>query len=242
MLYVRIAHFLLSLTIILVIGFLIAANKNFIERFRLGNREIKKSFYTLFICLTIWFLILFIISRTIKALPLSVFFSTLFITLILVLSPLARPFLRVTPPTWAYHIQVHRLFLEACLLLYFLGEIVPFQFTSLGFNYDFVVGVSALVAGTLFFGKLGVLRMQALVWNVFGIILILYFYFLVFLSSPGDLRVFSNRGNSTSFEHFPLILITGFLHPMAIGCHVFALKQLWLMRKKPKRINLERRS
>ncbi len=154
-----------------------------------------------------------------------VFPNIVLITILLFSKPFAR-FLKSVPPSWLVYVQAFRIVVEMILWLGFLGGLFPFQMTFEGFNYDIVVGLTALVAGFVFFQKNRFRRFEAMIWNIFGLALLVNIMAIAFLSAPSAFRVFMNEPANRIVAFFPYIWIPGFFVPFALAMHLFSLKQL----------------
>lgn len=136
--------------------------------------------------------------------------------------------LRVIPMSWPIYIQAFRVLMELFLWMGYNGGYVPEQMTFRWLNHDIIVGITAPMAGFVFFGRNRYRRTEAIVWNIFGIILLFNVFFIALLSSPSPLRVFMNEPTSTFVADFPFIFIPGFIVPFALAMHLFSLRQLFL--------------
>ncbi len=145
---------------------------------------------------------------------------------LLLRSRLFRLLLRVVPYSWLIGVQSFRLVMELILWLGFIGGFVPWQMTFKGFNQDFIVGLTAPLAAALFFRNRQLLKMEAILWNTFGLLLVLNVVVIALLSTPSELRVFLNEPSTAFVARWPFIWIPGFIVPFAIAMHVFSLVQL----------------
>lgn len=140
--------------------------------------------------------------------------------------------LKAIPPRWLLFSQTYRVFLEMLLWLGFTIGMVPFHLTLAGFNFDIVVGLTAIPAGLLFFRKGRWLRFEAMVWNTFGLLLLLYNSFIFLISLPYSFQVFDIPPSNSFMTQFPFIWIPGFLTPLAMALHFFSLWQQFNARPK----------
>jgi hypothetical protein len=137
--------------------------------------------------------------------------------------------LRVIPGRWLITVQGFRVLMELLLWLGFLGGFIPAQMTFEWLNYDIIVGVTALFAGYVFFFRGRPRRPEAILWNVFGIILLLNVPIIGLLSAPSPVQVFLAKPDSSFIFNVPFIWIPGFIVPFALAMHLFSLKQLLTM-------------
>ncbi len=149
--------------------------------------------------------------------------------------------LKAIPRSWLLFGQTYRVFLELLLWFGFTIGMVPFHLTFVGFNYDIVVGLTAIPAGLLFFRKGRLLRFEAIVWNTFGLILLLYNGFIFLISLPYSFQVFDIEPSNSFMTQFPFIWIPAFLVPLAAALHLFSLSQLMLPEQR-RRFSLRRKT
>ena len=149
----------------------------------------------------------------------------------------SKPFaviLKHISPRWLIEIQSFRIVVEIILWLGFIGSFVPFQMTFQGFNMDIIAGVTACFAGIVFFGKSRVLKPESIIWNIFGIFLLINILFIATISTPSPFQIFKNEPVNTFIAAFPFIWIPGFLVPFALAMHLFSLKQVLVIERKKK--------
>ncbi len=151
------------------------------------------------------------------------------LTIYLLFSKQFWKILKVIPPAKLVRVQAFRIPMELMLWLGLYGGFVPFQMTFEGFNYDIVVGITALIAANVFFGK-RFYKLQGIIWNVFGILLLLTIVFISAISTPGPFRVFNNEPANTFISQVPFIWVTGFIVPFALAMHLFSLRQLFSLK------------
>ncbi len=159
----------------------------------------------------------------------------IFLTLYLLFSKRFTPFLELVPESWFVYLQSFRFPLEVILWLGFLGGSVPFQMTFEGFNFDIIVGLTAYIAGFVFFARNRYRRFEAIIWNIFGLVLLVNIVTIAVVSTPSPLRIFMNEPANRILAYFPFIWVPGFLVPLAFALHVFSLKQLLFMSKNKRR-------
>ncbi|MDF1868274.1 MAG: hypothetical protein P1U70_25860, partial [Saprospiraceae bacterium] len=133
--------------------------------------------------------------------------------------------LKTIPKPWLVYVQSFRIIMEGMLWLGMIGHFVPLQMTFLWLNQDIIVGLTAVVAGGLFFRRRQ-MKLPAILWNIFGILLLINVFFIGMLSSPSPLRIFLNEPSTAFIANVPFIWIPGFIVPFALAMHVFSLKQL----------------
>ena len=156
----------------------------------------------------------------------------LILAIILLFSKGFTKILRHIPPKWLIQVQSFRIAMELMLWLGLIGGFVPFQMTFEGFNMDFIVGITALFAARLFFGRGRFLRFEAAIWNIFGTFLLVNILFIAIISTPSPFRVFMNEPANEFIAFFPFIWIPAFIVPFALAIHLFSLKQVLVIEKR----------
>lgn len=152
------------------------------------------------------------------------------LTIILLSSKNFKTILLHTPLKWLVYIQAFRIVMELILWMGLKAGFVPFQMTFEGWNYDIIVGITAISAGMVFYRKNRIRRREAVIWNVFGILLLLTIVMISTISTPSPFRVFPNEPANTMIAYVPFIWLPGFVVPFALAMHLFSLKQLFIMK------------
>ncbi len=163
------------------------------------------------------------------------FIPPLIVIIALLFSRLFGLVLRVLPAAWLIYIQGFRVVMELFLWLGYRGGYVPVQMTFEWLNYDIVVGITAFMAGFVFFGRGRRRRLEGIIWNVFGILLLVNIVVIAVFSAPSPARVFTNEPANVFVALAPFIWIPGFIVPFALAMHLFSLKQLLFFRPKRKK-------
>lgn len=145
-------------------------------------------------------------------------------------TPSFRRLLQLMPPHWLIRVQGFRLLLSLTFWLGYRGNFIPMQLTFEWLNQDIIVGLTSLIAGSLFFGRRRFLRREALLWNFFGMLSLINIYVLIYFSFPSSEQVFRNLPDSSFLMEVPFIWIPGFLLPFALAAHLFSIQQLFLSR------------
>lgn len=134
--------------------------------------------------------------------------------------------LRYLPESWPIYGQSFRFLQDLFLYLGFRLGFVPLQMTFLWLNFDFTVGLTAPIAGYVFFGKNRYHRFEAIVWNLFGMVLLIHNFLIALVSYPGPQQVFFRSPDSSFLAEFPYVWMVGFFLPLALLLHALSLKQV----------------
>lgn len=226
---------------------LMYALRQALSRLKVGESRRRRFIGFVTAGLILWLMILGLLSlggffRMFDRLPPPVtyaFAPPLAITFILLFSRKFRLVLLATPPAWLIFVQSFRLLLELFLWLGYRSGYVPPQMTFAWLNYDIIVGLTAPMAGYVFFGKNRFFRFQGLLWNIFGIALLLNIAMIAMLSTPSPMQVFFNEPANRFVAEFPFIWIPGFIVPFALAMHLFSIRQLLILRPERRRFTLK---
>jgi hypothetical protein len=151
------------------------------------------------------------------------------ISITLMFSRFFSVILKAIPMSWLVYIQAFRILMELFLWLGYKTGFVPIQMTFEWLNQDILIGITAPMAGMVFFRRGRIRRAEATFWNISGIVLLLYIALIGMLSAPSPFQIFKTTTENFLFvSEFPFIWIPGFVVPFAIAMHLFSLKQLWM--------------
>lgn len=243
--------YLIGQGIIILLVFGLLSSISFGLRFALAKipmpaKKRKRLIGLVLIACLLWLFLLAILAlggvfRDFQSLPPKIFMAVLPTFLIIGLLLNARFFtliLKLIPEKWLVLIQSFRIFMELFLWMGFLGNYVPPQMTFAWLNFDIIVGITAIMGAYVFFRKGRYRRVEAIIWNVMGILLLINIVVIAIVSTPSPLRIFANEPANTFIAEFPFIWIPGFIVPFALAMHLFSLKQLikfWKPSKSGKR-------
>ncbi len=160
------------------------------------------------------------------------FLFVLFIPLVLFCTIFYRKnknsaFIQSMPLHWTTLYQSFRVPVETLLLYTYLQGTIPIEATFHGYNYDIIVGISALGIGYLTFKTGHKYRALLRAWNIIGIAMVLFVAFIIATSIyQPQIWGFSQPAVKHEFVQLPYLLIPSFLAPSAIFMHVVTLIQL----------------
>lgn len=135
-------------------------------------------------------------------------------------------------PWWLVNLQTFRVVVEVMLWLLVYHQILPVQMSFEGWNFDVLVGITAIPVSYLCFKSRKFYYTPVIVWNIAGLVLLVNIVVIAVLSSPSPMRVFMNEPSNTLVAYYPFIWLPGFLVPMALFLHLASLRQIWL-KKRP---------
>ncbi len=122
-------------------------------------------------------------------------------------------------------LQSFRVFVEILLWRLFVLNEMPVQMSFEGRNWDVLTGLTAIVVAFLL-AKNKFSKAALIIWNLFGLALLINILTIAILSMPTPARVFMNEPANTIVTQFPVSLLPGFLVPLAYGLHFISLRKL----------------
>jgi len=143
-------------------------------------------------------------------------------SLVLIFSSSTKQVITHLPFKMLTQLQVFRVFVELLLWLLYIQNLLPVQMTFEGRNWDIVVGITSLVIAAFFLTK----KSAMIVWNIFGMILLVNIVTIAILSLPSPIRVFHNEPANTIVTVFPFVLLPGLLVPFAYILHFLSFRKL----------------
>ena len=214
-----------------------------LERLRLAERRQRLIRRFTLTALILWMVLLAVLSlggffQHYAWIPPSIVLAAVppfLVILALLASRAFRLMLRVLPMSWLVYAQTFRLILDLFLWLGYKGGYVPPQMTFAWLNYDIIVGLTAPMAGYVFFGKGRYHRLEAIWWNLFGLLILVNTMLVGWLSLPTPYQVFRTQPDMAFLADFPFAWIPGFFLPLALAMHLFSLMQLFWRKGQPRR-------
>lgn len=115
--------------------------------------------------------------------------------------------------------HVVRVPVELCLYYLFLHEMVPELMTFSGRNYDIIVGFTAPFVALA--AKFRWVEAKAMVvWNIFGVAMVLFIMINGILSAPLPFQQFGFEQPNVAVMHFPYVLLPATIVPLVIYSHL----------------------
>lgn len=112
-----------------------------------------------------------------------------------------------------------RIPMEFVLLFLFIHKMIPQLMTFEGRNFDIVAGITALIIGYLY-AKGKVNQKQMIIWNVFGLCLILFILVNGLLSAELPFQQFGFEQPNLALNYFPFVLLAAIVVPIVIYTHI----------------------
>lgn len=134
--------------------------------------------------------------------------------------------IKAIPKVWPVYFQSFRVVVELILLYTFYAGIIPENATFKGLNFDVLMGVSAPFVAYFLVGMKKSKRLQ-FVWNVLGILMVLFVAFIIATSLYVP-EIWNSEVPLVrmDFIEMPYLLLAGLLAPLAIFMHVVSLLHL----------------
>lgn len=126
-------------------------------------------------------------------------------------------------------LSIHALRVVVELILYelYITKQIPKIMTFEGYNFDILIGVSAiglLVWSYLF--KSGLTKYLLLIWNVAGLLFLVNIVVIAIFSAPLPIQQFAFDQPNKAVLYFPYILLPAFIVPVVFVTHIVSLKKL----------------
>lgn len=126
-----------------------------------------------------------------------------------------------------YLFAVHTLRVPVEIGLYqlFLEKKVPIFMTFKGWNFDILVGISAiLIIGYLMISKNKLSRFFKLWWNGIGIVLLAIIVGIAILSSPLPIQQIAFNQPNVAVLEFPFIFLPAYIVPVVLLSHLLVIR------------------
>jgi hypothetical protein len=115
---------------------------------------------------------------------------------------------------------------EIILFYLFMDKMLPELMTFEGRNFDILAGISAPLIGILWLKKI-INRNTLIIWNVFGLFLILFVFINGILSSELPIQIFGFEQPTKAINYFPFVLLPATIVPIVIYTHITDIIRLW---------------
>ena len=125
-------------------------------------------------------------------------------------------------------IAVHMVRIPVELILYhlYLQKEVPLLMTFRGYNFDIVIGISALILflwmKSLKKGKIP--NPMLIVWNAIGMVFLFIIVLMAILSSPTPIQQFAFEQPNRAVLRFPFIYLPAIVVPIVFVSHLLLIK------------------
>lgn len=229
-----------SLFVLLVIGLLLSIFKylyQVLSKSAINANRLKITYFLVLGAITIWLVLLALIAQTgflqnFMAMPphlLIIILPALITVFVLNSSKKILQLLQHISLKSLIYIQTFRILMEFILWLLYKDNIIPIQMTFEGYNYDILIGISAFIVAYYYGVGIEMFNQKwfLISWNIAGITLLVNIVIIAILSTPSPFRQFMNEPANTVVAYFPFVWLPGFVVPVALMMHLFALRKLF---------------
>ena len=128
-------------------------------------------------------------------------------------------------------LHVLRVPVEVVLYSLYIQKLVPVQMTFMGWNFDILIGLSAVVLLLLTNVKRVISRYLWLVWNITGIIMLTIIVVMAILCSPLPFQSLAFERPNIAVLQFPYVYLPGFVVPVVYLSHILSLREAFMPKK-----------
>ncbi|MBA2619956.1 MAG: hypothetical protein H0U87_02010 [Acidobacteria bacterium] len=124
-------------------------------------------------------------------------------------------------------LSVIRIPVEIVLYWLFVAGQIPQLMTFEGRNFDILSGVIAPLVALLAFSNGKANRILLIVWNVFGLLLLLNIVVTAAFSLPSPMQQFAFEQPNRAVLYFPFVWLPAVVVPIVLFSHLASLRQLF---------------
>jgi hypothetical protein len=131
-------------------------------------------------------------------------------------------------------VQGLRLPVEVGLYQLFLQGQIPQIMTFEGWNYDIIIGISALMIFVVLYFKEHLLsKTFMLIWNVTGVLFLAVIVLTAVLSAPLPIQLLAFDQPNVAVLKFPYVFLPAYIVPLVLLTHLLTIKKI--LKEVPKR-------
>jgi hypothetical protein len=131
-------------------------------------------------------------------------------------------------------VQGLRLPVEIGLYQLFLQGQIPQIMTFEGWNYDIIIGISALIIFVVLYFKEHLLsKTFMLIWNVTGVLFLAVIVLTAVLSAPLPIQLLAFDQPNVAVLKFPYVFLPAYIVPLVLLTHLLTIKKI--LKEVPKR-------
>ncbi len=127
---------------------------------------------------------------------------------------------------WLTSIHILRIPVELTLLKLFLSGQLPEIMTFQGWNFDIVVGITAIPLLFMYWFKVQISPTLLRYWNIFGIVMLAIIVTVAILSAPTPLQQLAFEQPNRAVTQFPYTFLPAVVVPLVFISHLLTLKRL----------------
>ena len=198
------------------------------------NKKYKNLPLSMTIFIAMWLIYLSVLSYTElltdfsmpPKIPLMVVLPLIVLIVFSLFKKATADFVAITSVSWLIYIQSFRIIVELIIWGAYKQGIVPIQTTFEGYNFDVVVGLTAVPLA--YYAKRSKISPKVLIlWNIASLLILAntVWYFISTAYFP-ELPGHDSTMVDPAFAKLPYLLIAGFFMPLALFIHALSIKQL----------------
>jgi len=129
-------------------------------------------------------------------------------------------------PGYLIALHILRIPIELTLYQLFLKGKIPILMTFRGWNYDILIGISAIAIWgyyTLMPKRLNMIVFRA--WNILGLLFLLSIVSIAILSAPSPIQLLAFDTPNLALITFPYTLLPAVIVPIVLLSHLLCLKR-----------------
>jgi hypothetical protein len=131
-------------------------------------------------------------------------------------------------------VQGLRLPVEIGLYQLFLQGQIPQIMTFEGWNYDIIIGISALIIFVVLYFKEHLLsKTFMLIWNITGVLFLAVIVLTAVLSAPLPIQLLAFDQPNVAVLKFPYVFLPAYIVPLVLLTHLLTIKKI--LKEVPKR-------
>lgn len=204
-----------------------------LERTRLTLAQRRNVWLAVMITLTVWVAVIwsaaingaFQPGSGLPLTPLAIFLPVIIAGPIVLRSKRLGEVLDAMPPTWLVALQVYRVFGMTFLVGWLYGRIPGIFALPAGIG-DVMTGLMALPVACMLASGAGRGRVEAVAWNIFGLLDFAIAVGIGVMTAPGPLQLIVPSVPNTTAGVYPTVLIPTLAVPSSILLHLVSLRQL----------------
>lgn len=122
-------------------------------------------------------------------------------------------------------IHILRMPVELVLFQLYLQDKIPKLMTFKGWNFDILIGISALTILLYQLSKRKINRQFLIIWNIIGIVFLLFIVSLAILSSPLPIQQFAFDQPNIGLLEFPYCFLPSCVVPIVLMSHILLINE-----------------
>ena len=200
------------------------------------DKKIQKNSGKITLFILVWIILQGVLSwnniynENTSSIPPKIFLFGVLPTILVIIgvffSKTGKEFIDSLPIEKLTYLNLVRIPVEIVLLWLFLNNLIPKIMTFEGWNFDIIMGLTAPIIIYYGFVKQRVSKRILLIWNVIGLILLLFIFVIALLSAPFPLQKLAFDQPNIGLLYFPFSWLPTFIVPIVIFGHLISIRKL----------------